>query len=84
MANWVCISDVVVLLTNSVNQSDTPLKGGDKLSPSLESKLILRAEFLSVVFFKMHKRYAEFGSYIGTNCPYVELIYLKLKESGWG
>jgi hypothetical protein len=37
-----------------------------------------------VVFLKMHKRYAEFGSYIGTNCPYVELIYLKLKESGWG
>ena len=74
----------MVLLTNPVNQSDTPLKGGDNLSPPLESNLMLGAESPKADFLKMHKRYAEFGSYIGTNCPYVELIYLKLKESGWG
>jgi hypothetical protein len=31
-------------------------------------------------FLKIHKRYAELGSYIGTNCPHVE-IEIKLKIS---
>ena len=37
---------------NSVDQSDIPLKGGDKLSPPLESNLMLGVESLKAVFLK--------------------------------
>jgi len=32
-------------------------------------------------FLKIHKRYAELGSYIGTNCPHVEMLTYTNKKA---
>ena len=55
-------------LTTICSQLKMQLRG-DKLSPPLDLNLILWAEPL-----KMRKRDTELGTYIGTNCPNVEML----------
>ena len=108
---WFVISDIVAVLTDSVNPKDylkklrkrdqslsDAFKGGGQIVPPLGIefdtpggrqmmqcwntigilRLIQSIPSPKAEFLKVHKRYAELGSYIGTNCPHV-VIENKLK-----
>lgn len=79
---WFVISDVVAVLTDSVNPSDY-LKKLRKRDQSLSDAFKGRGQIVSPLGFefdtegepqKMRKRDAELGTYIGTNCPHVEML----------